>query len=290
MSGKVGTIFGCLLLVAVLAAAAPAPARANAFEAVSRGSAELLSLNQQLTQGVLLVALDVDKKAALERLAGHGGRFEAALKDLRGQSRWSAALVARFERIEFFWGQYAALLKGVQAGGQAGREQAEQAATIEALLEEAIRNFVEDVKADSQAAAYHSLFFTTVDVARLQAVLSQQVFKEFLLIADGVEVENNKRDLNKSYSLLDRSFQALIYGDSELQLMPAPNSEVERHWEEARKIWLTFRPTIKAAAASGEVDRAMIAEIAGRSAELLGAMNMAVDAYLEASQESNAVQ
>ena len=285
MKTKFAAVLSPLVLAAVLIVGAPGPAQSNAFQAVSQAGTELLTLTQQLTQGTLLVALDIDKDESMKRLAGQTDRFEQRLKGLRDggpqlapSQAWPAALDERLDRIEFLWGQFRDLLQKIQKTGQASDSQIETAANLEVLLEEAIRSFVRDF--DSEAPTeYYSLYLITVNVARDQTVLSQKMFKEFLYVAYQYQDAENKRNLIKSYSRLDRSFQALIHGDSELQLIPAPTDEVKRRWNEAREIWTQFRSIVKTMADSGEVEGEQITEVAGHSIELLKAMNNAVQAY-----------
>lgn len=285
MNRKPAAVLVSLVLTVLLAAAAPASARTDTFQKVSQASGELLTLTQQLTQGALLIALDVDKAGTMERLDEQAGLFEARLKVLRNEDealgpaeQWPDTLVSQVEQIEFLWGQLRAVLQKARKSGEVTSGQVEAVANLDVLLQEAIRTYVESFKSNTRTV-YYSLYNMTVDVARHQAVESQRMFKEFLFVAYQYQVPEHKKNLNESYSRLDCSFQALIHGDSELQLIPAPNADVERFWNEAREIWIEFRPIIKEAARNGTVNGEQITEVASRNLDLLAAMNTAVSAY-----------
>lgn len=285
MTYKPPMVFALLVMVPLLLTAQSWPAKADSHQALSQVSGELLTLTQQMTQGVLLAALGVEKAETMERLTGQVQRFEQRLVDiqsgegeLKSADFWPDELASRFERIEFLWGQYRAALDDAEESDQIVSGQIEMVANLEDLLADSIRQFVEGATSSSDIA-YHSLYLNTVRVARQQAVLSQKLLKELLLVANDHEVAENQRNLNESYSRLDRSFQALIHGDSELQLIAPPTADVERRWSEAREIWLQFRSTIKEAARSGDVPDDQLPKVVGQSQELLATMNSAIDAY-----------
>ena len=272
------------LVLAISAAVAPlGSAMAGRYEAVSRASGNLLTLSHQITQDTLLVALEVDKKQNLARLGAHAEILVSEVNALRGGDgatiTWPTIVNAQLIQIEKLASDLLAIIRQGQGARAMSQEQVQTVVGLEALLREAVANFQNDYRNHSPSGEVYSLYLQTLDVARQQAVLSQKMFKEFLFVAYGLATTDNLRNLNRSYSMLDRSFQALIHGDSELRLIPAPNQTVERHWNEARDIWIGIRPIIKEAARTGAVDVGLINEIANRNDALLTAMVSAVEAY-----------
>ena len=272
------------LVLAISAAVAPlGSAMAGRYEAVSRASGNLLTLSHQITQDTLLVALEVDKKQNLARLVAHAEILVSEVNALRGGDgatiTWPTVVNAQLIQIEKLASDLLEIIRQGQGARAMSQEQVQTVVGLEALLREAVANFQKDYRNHSPSGEVYSLYLQTLDVARQQAVLSQKMFKEFLFVAYGLATTDNLRNLNRSYSMLDRSFQALIHGDSELRLIPAPNQTVERHWNEARDIWIGIRPIIKEAARTGTVDVGLINEVANRNDALLTAMVSAVDAY-----------
>ncbi len=273
-----------LLVLAVTTFLVPlSGAMASRYEAVSRASGNLLTLSHQITQDTLLVALEVDKKQNLARLGAHAEILISEVNALRGGDgtpiAWPTVVDAQLIQIEKLASDLLEIIRQGQGARAISQAQVQAVAGLEVLLREAVTNFQKDYRNHSPSGEVYSLYLQTLDVARKQAVLSQKMFKEFLFVAYGLATADNLRDLNRSYSMLDRSFQALIHGDSELRLIPAPNQTVERHWNEAREIWVGFRPIIKEAARTGTVDAGLINEVASRNEALLTAMVSAVEAY-----------
>lgn len=283
---KTTSAFVILALAILMTAGAPLSALANSSRAVSKASADLLTLSQQIAQVTLLVALKVDGSENMTKLETHvqsfGERLNALMsgdEQLGLSGKWPPNLSAQLRHIENLSSTLAAIVGESRTAGAISEQQVQEVAGLEVMLRESIDVFQEVYRNSSGSGEVHSLYLRTTDIARQQLALSQQMFKEYLFVAYQLYTADSVKNLNKSYSLLDRSFQALIYGDSEMQLIPAPNPDVERYWNEAREIWIGFRPIIKEAARRGAVDGAQITEVASRNQELLTAMTNAVDAY-----------
>lgn len=287
MKRKTASALAALSLAIFLVAGAPRAIQANTFESVSRASGNLLSVSQQITQFTLLVALNVNKAENLAKLGQQAQLLVDRVGVLRAgdpnsglSGQWPAALDAQLSHIQKLSGDLAQIVNQSLKARTISPEQVQAVAGIEASLRQSLESFQKQYRDLSPNGEVYSLYLNTMDVARQQAVLSQKMFKEFLYVAFNLSTTDSQRSLNRSYSLLDRSFQALIYGDSELQLIPAPNQQVERHWNDARSIWIGFRPMIKQVARDGAVvDVAMITAVAEQNEALLTAMNSAVAAY-----------
>lgn len=286
MTNKPASTFVSLALAILMMAGAPRQALANSFETLSRASSNLLSLSQQITQDTLLIALGVDSSENMAKLSAGVQALGDQINILRSgdqetdvSGQWPAALDAQLSHIQKLSGDLVGVIAESQKARAITPKQVQAVAQIEASLHAAVEAFQRDYRTHSSSREVYSLYLQTLDVARQQALLSQKMFTEFLFVAYQFQAAQNQRKLNRSYSLLDRSFQALIYGDSELQLIPAPNQMVERYWNDARSIWIGFRPIIKQVARTGAVDAEQITEVAARNQELLTAMTNAVEAY-----------
>ena len=66
----------------------------------------------------------------------------------------------------------------------------------------------------------------TIDLAGQQNTLSQTVTAQFLLVSLGIDVEKHKARMQSAMEEYQGYLQDLLLGNSELQVIPAPNDDV----------------------------------------------------------------
>lgn len=275
-----------LLALAILGISLPTSAVANGYNATLAAVDAQLILTQKMTKLALLITLGIDKATNVEGLRSSSAEFQRLLAGLRNGDRElklkrmsNTAVLAKLDQVDNLWRTFS---EEVQAGvdaGQVSNRQMETIARLQPLMDEAIELMVKTYRAHKRQIAIGSLHLVTKAVASGQPLLAQKMLKEFLLIAFGFEVPVNKMSLTETYSRFDRTLQALIHGDSEMQLIPAPNPSVEAQLNRAQQLWSEFRPVIKAVAKSGKVDPEQITQVVSRDVDLLNAVNQAVKMY-----------
>lgn len=275
-----------LLALAILGTFLPTSAMANGYNATLAAVDTQLILTQKMTKQALLITLGIDKATNVEGLRSSSAEFQRLLAGLRNGDRElklkrisNTAVLAKLDQVDNLWRTFS---EEVQAGvdaGQVSNRQMETIARLQPLMDEAIELMVKTYRAHKRQIAVGSLHLVTKTVAGGQPLLAQKMLKEFLLIAFGFEVPVNKMSLTETYSRFDRTLQALIHGDSEMQLIPAPNPSVEAQLNRAQQLWSEFRPVIKAVAKSGKVDPEQITQVVSRDVDLLNAVNQAVKMY-----------
>ena len=112
-----------------------------------------------------------------------------------------------------------------------------------------------------------------------QRMLTQKMSKEVLLIALGVEPEENRANLESTASLFDRTLTGLRKGDADLGLPPTSEGRILKQLDRVEKIWEDFRPTIDGVIETGRVDAAAIEATAIENLPLLKQMNKCVKLY-----------
>lgn len=112
-----------------------------------------------------------------------------------------------------------------------------------------------------------------------QRMLTQKMSKEVTLIALGVDVEQNLRNLQASSTLFDRTLKGLRDGDPELGLPPTTSKRILRQLDKTNRIWTEFYPTIRAISASGSVTPKQLSLVVEKNLPLLKQMNKSVGLY-----------
>ena len=112
-------------------------------------------------------------------------------------------------------------------------------------------------------------------------MLTQKMSKEFLLIAYGHDVENNKLSLLETYTLFERTLEGLVDGDATLGLPGTTNADIVAQLGVVSGLWGDFKPVVSAAAeaSSSSVSGEQISQVAQLNLPLLKNMNKAVGMY-----------
>lgn len=275
-----------LLALAFVGTILPTSAMASSYNATLAATDSQLVLTQKMTKEALLVTLGIDKAKNLEGLRNSSAEFQELLSGLRnGDQRLklkqmsNIEVLGKLDQIDELWQMFSVELQAVLDAGQVSNRQMETIARLEPLLGEAIKAMVKTYRAHNRKIEVGSLHLITKRVAGGQPLLAHKMFKEFLLIAFGYEVPVNKMNLTETYSRFDRTLQALIHGDSEMNLIPAPNPSVEAQLNRAQQLWSEFRPVIKSVVKSGTVDPEQLTQVVSRNVPLVEAVNKAVKMY-----------
>ncbi len=121
-----------------------------------------------------------------------------------------------------------------------------------------------------------------INLSGRQRMLTQKMSKEAFLVALKVEPEKNRRNLERTMMLFERTLAGLISGDENLKLAKAPNARIAAQLGIVMDLWKKFRPLVKRVAA-GDADRATLKRIARDNLPLLAEMNRAVKMFEKAA-------
>ncbi len=117
-----------------------------------------------------------------------------------------------------------------------------------------------------------------INLSGRQRMLTQKMAKEAFLVALRIEPEKNRRNLEQTMALFERTLTGLISGDEGLKLVQAPNARIAAQLETVMGLWKRFRPLVKRVA-DGHADRATLKKIARDNLPLLAEMNRAVKMF-----------
>jgi len=121
-----------------------------------------------------------------------------------------------------------------------------------------------------------------INLAGKQRMLTQKMSKEALLIAKGIDVEANKKNLAATKALFDKTLKGLIQGDADLGLPKTENPQILAQLEKVSGLWSTFEPSLDAVL-KGDTSKAVLEKIARENLPLLKNMNAAVQMYASES-------
>jgi hypothetical protein len=124
-----------------------------------------------------------------------------------------------------------------------------------------------------------------INLAGKQRMLTQKMTKEALLIAKGIEVEKNKKNLKATIALFDKTLLGLRNGDQELHLPKTEDPIIIKEIDRAINRWKSFKTKISQIA-KGKIDKKILKAIDQENLPLLANMNYIVEIY-ENHQDSD---
>ena len=284
-----------LLTPAVSVYASEGPTSAE-YGVVLNLSGKQRMLSQKMSKEILLIALNENKKANIDNLKNTSELFDKILKGLRyGNDELnlpltrSSRILRQLNKIDIIWADFQPIVKNIIAAGNASKEQvaliAEYNLPLLKQMNKAVGLYEKDakkggLKADPGLAA-------TINLAGKQRMLSQKMSKEFLLIAYGHQVEDNKLNLLETYTLFELTLKGLKNGDQNLGLPITQSQTIRDQLDVVNGVWLNFKPLIVFAAnyKTTEITVEKITELATMNLPLLKEMNKAVGMYEKESAQ-----
>ena len=110
-------------------------------------------------------------------------------------------------------------------------------------------------------------------------MLTQKMSKEIMLVANGIDVDANLANLQKTHDLFDKTLMGLKKGDADLGLQATKSKRTLKGLSAVDALWAKFSPLVKGVISSKAVDAATVAAVADQNVPLLKAMNRVVKLY-----------
>jgi len=124
---------------------------------------------------------------------------------------------------------------------------------------------------------------STINLSGKERMLTQKMSKEALLIARGINIESNRKELRESVELFDRILNGLYSGDKKLNLSKTTDQEILKKLDKIKREWKLFREDILKVA-DGKVDKKLLESIDKRNVKLLNMANEVVEMYRDKSK------
>lgn len=278
------------VFIGLLAATAVPGSPATAASAKAKqvlGIAELqLMLTQKMSKEALLVGLDIDRNANMQRLKASRELFARRLKGLRNgdvdlglPATTNPEVLQAMAKAEALWPTLDAV---ISAGIASGTLSADQVGTIGdanlALLgamTEAVHAYEEEV-----GGLLSSVLGVAIDLSSHQRVLTQEITKEALLVAyGGSRAAVHRKHLSEAIEHFEQSLKGLINGSPDLQVLAAPTPEIRAQLRKVERLWEDFLPLLGNVAQGGEAARDAIDRMNRDNLVLLEETNKAFFLY-----------
>jgi len=117
-----------------------------------------------------------------------------------------------------------------------------------------------------------------INLAAKQRMLSQKMSKEILLIAQNIDADMNRINLEKTAKLFDKTLIGLLIGDEKLGLVKTENADIVRQLNNVGIAWKIFSKNVKAVL-GGNTSRTVLQNVAFQNLSLLINLDEAVQMY-----------
>ncbi len=117
-----------------------------------------------------------------------------------------------------------------------------------------------------------------INLAGKQRMLTQKMSKEALLIAKGINKEENQKNLQETIALFDKTLKGLRNGDADLHLPKTKDPLILEELDKLLILWKNFKVHVDRVA-KGEVDKATLEAIDQGNIPLLKDMDFIVQLY-----------
>ena len=247
-------------------------------------------LSQKMSKEIMLVALGADVAGNLANLEKTSGLFDKTLKGLRNGSEElslpptsSSRILRQLDKIDKVWAGFYPAVKEVLDKKTVSKDQVAVIAKNNLPLLKEMNKAVGLYEKDAQKGGLKAApgLAATLNLSGKQRMLTQKMSKEFLLVAYGHEVENNKLSLLETYSLFERTLKGLLDGDETLGLPGTKPEHIRAQLGVVNGLWTEFKPIVEAGAdyKTKTIEKDKIEKLAKTNLPLLKEMNKAVGMY-----------
>ncbi len=285
-------LFTAVLLVGVIptiSGAAGGPTSAE-YGVVLNLSGKQRMLTQKMSKETMLVALGVDAGANLANLGKTSALFDKTLKGLRNgdtQLRLpvtnSKRILRQLDKIDAIWAEFYPVVKEIIASKSVTKEQVATVAAKNLPLLKAMNKAVGLYEKDAKKGGLKAApgLAATLNLSGKQRMLTQKMSKEFLLIAYGHQLEDNKLNLLETFTLFERTLKGLRSGDETLSLPGTKPKHILDQLSVVDGLWIKFKPIVAFGAepTTKSIPKDKIAQLAKSNLPLLREMNKAVGMY-----------
>lgn len=247
-------------------------------------------LSQKMSKEVMLIALNIEKSANLENLKNTSALFDKTLKGLRNGDLGlnlpptsAKRILRQLDKVDAIWMEFYPTIQAIISSGDVTADQVSIIAENNLPL---LKQMNKTVGAYEKDAAKGGLskdpgLAATLNLSGKQRMLTQKMTKEFLMIAFGHDLENNKLSLLETYTLFERTLKGLVDGDATLGLPGTKEQAIIDQLAVVSGLWADFKPVVSVAseASTTAVSADQISQVAKLNLPLLRNMNKAVGMF-----------
>ncbi len=283
-------LFSLLLLcTAPMALATDGPTSAE-YGVVLNLSGKQRMLTQKMSKEIMLVALGIDTEKNLASLAKTSELFDKTLKGLRNGSAElglpptrANRILRQLDKIDAIWAKFYPVVQTILKNKAVTKEQVAAIAKNNLPLLKEMNKAVGLYEKDAKKGGLKSApgLAATLNLSGKQRMLTQKMSKEFLLVAYGHDVDDNKLSLLETYSLFERTLKGLRDGDTTLGLPATKQPHILAQLDVVEGLWGKFKPIVAYGAdyKTTSIPKDKIEVLANTNLPLLKEMNKAVGMY-----------
>ncbi len=286
-------LFGVCFLFAINSSAAPT---ATEYGTIINLSGKQRMLTQMMSKQVVLIALQFETDANVEKLALSSTLFARTLKglrdgdtDLRLPATTNQEILTKLVKVDEIWLKFLPTVQEIIAGSSVTEEQLEEIVELNIPLLGEMNKCVKLYEKDAYESGIvsDSDLTVTINLAGKQRMLTQKMSKEFFLIAYGYEIDKNKSSLLRTYSLFNKTLKGLLDGNRSLGLPGEKGPSVRRQLKLVGRLWKPFMDVISDATSSkaDAITQKQIQTVANTNLPLLQQMNKVVGMYERQANE-----
>lgn len=249
-------------------------------------ASRLQALSRTMTIRSLLAALSIDKEANIAALTLESLQFDRIIKGLRhGDAELglakaeNAEILKKLARLEKEWSIFGPVVRKIVESGEVSKRGVALVAECIIPLAEGTRELIEVVQYYATGGRTFSLRTSMIGTTEAQQALVNEMAAGYLLIAYGHKPKAYRAKLQDQVLRFDRTLRGLLAGDSELQLLPAPTSDLRQSFRAAVTLWEAHRPAMRGVAGGREVPREAIPDFMLRNEALAREVGRAVELY-----------
>lgn len=236
-------------------------------------------LIQKMVKETLLIYSGIDTEKNRSNLKYTVNLFLKTLKGLRNgdsslqlPATQSELIKTQIDTVMLMFKEIEFIFERIIDGGTPSRDAVIELAEREPLLlnnMDLVVQMYED-QARNIMSGEVSFLGGEINLAGKQRMLSQKMAKEALLIYLDIESRKNKRLLQQTYALFEKTLKGLKYGDGELGLPGTRELKIVHQIDRVMSIWSELKPIIER---SSDI---MIDKISKEELEKLGQLNVLV--------------
>jgi len=237
-------------------------------------------LTQKMSKEILLIAKNIDRDDNKKNLCETAALFNQTLTGLiYGDSELGLvkteklAIKRQLYKVVKLWNKFRINVDVVLMGNTSPAVLKKIAVQNLPLLNE-MNEAVNMYERESGSTLEYGMA-KTLNLAGKQRMLTQKMTKELLLVAIGIEPDNNKKELAKTVRSFKRTLTGLLDGDGERGLPKTENPAIREQLKRVKKQWDSYEPILTKSKVSGD-DLSKAAEF---NISLLDEMKKAVQMY-----------
>ena len=227
-------------------------------------------LTQKMSKEILLIAAGINVEGNRANLKKTATLFDTSLKGLNDFGHGNIA--AQLKVVSGLWGTFHQHVVAA-LGGDTSQGVLNKVATQNMPL---LKNMNKAVQMYAKAAgsSMSQDLADTINVAGRQRMLTQKMSKEVLLVAAGIDVAGNTKNLATTAKLFDTTLKGLkAFG----------SSGISEQLKVISGLWGSFHVHVRAVL-SGDVSKGVLHNVASENMPLLKNMNKAVQMYATLAQ------